>query len=160
METTLRFRGHKDIVFDCDTGSSHNVMSVRAFRAIWPDVSKGPKLFPKTSNITLADGSTSKAPMGSMECAFVAPNGQRFKQHFYVVKGPHNLLGRFGMKCIWPREYSALAAVAEAPHIEKPDNLQLRSAESAVGSVAVRPRTSRARAGHSGPRAGTRGGPD
>merc|ERR1711888_100329 len=158
MVTTLRFEGHKDIVFDIDSGSSHNVMSVRSFKKIWP--CKGPKLFPKTSNITLADGSTSKAPIRSMECAFVAPNGQRFKQHFYVVKGPHNLLGRFGMKCIWPREYSALAAVAEAPHIKKHDDFQLRSAESAVDSAAVRPRTSQARAERPGPRAGTRGEPD
>ena len=102
-------------------------MSIRAFKAIWPDVTKGPRLFPKAGNITLADGSYSQAPMGSMKCAFVAPNGQRFKQHFYVMKGPHNLLGRYGMKCIWPREYGALAAVAEAPPIKKPEDFQLRS---------------------------------
>ena len=145
MMTTLRFRGNKDIAFDCDTGSSHNVMSIQSFKEIWPDVREGPKLFPKQGNITLADGSTSKAPMGSMRCVFVAPNGQRFKQHFYVIKGPHNLLGRYGMKCIWPKEYGAMAAAAEAPFIRKPTEFQLRSAQSADSAATVHPRTDQAR---------------
>ena len=111
--TSLRFNGNKKVRMECDTAASHNMLSLKTYKKIWPY--KGPRLVKKDVTVLMADGTKSALPISSMKCMVTASNNKSVLLHFYVLDGPHNLLGRFGLKTIWPKEYHALQKVAEVP---------------------------------------------
>ena len=127
---------------ECDSGASHNVLSMRSYKQIWPK-GKGPSLHKKKVKVIMADGSRSKLPIHSMKCSLVASNGKKVHLYFYVMDGPHNLLGRSGLISIWPKEYMSLKNIVEAPLFKIPADFQVQSpSKSQRQSVAATVRAS------------------
>ena len=144
--TTVRFNGNKRVVMECDSGASHNVLSMRSYKQIWP-TGKGPSLHRKKVKVIMADGSRSKLPIHSMKCSLVASNNKKVHLYFYVIDGPHNLLGRSGLLAIWPKEYISLKNTVEAPLFRIPADFQVQSpVKSQRQSVAATVRASAGRA--------------
>ena len=70
--TTLCFGGNKRVVMECDMAASHNVLSLKAYKQIWPK--KGPILHKQDVNVIMADGTKSALPIRSMRCSVIASN--------------------------------------------------------------------------------------
>ena len=100
---------------ECDTASSHNVISSETFDNL--NKSVGRKLVLKSDTeivIRLANGSVSHKSRGYVTLKVSLGNDRKrvVDLLFFVVKGPNNLLGRVALEKLWPKLYSSLSNAA------------------------------------------------
>ena len=115
MMTSVILAGKCKAQFECDTAASHSLMSVKLYKRLheepWCQI---PKAVTENVAMKLADGTISKKSCGVIKLSVKARNTPTVELSFFVVSGPNNLLGRFAIETLWPKQYKALRNIVNS----------------------------------------------
>ena len=101
---------------ELDTAACHCIISAELWKEIVLVNPDNPPTLEKGSvNMTMADGTQSRAVMGSTHLTITRADKPQHTGVFLVivVYGPHILLGRPALQALWPEQYGSLAQVAQ-----------------------------------------------
>ena len=107
MMSTVSVEG-QSAVFQLDTGASSCIMSQELFDRLRRNSRRKLHVKQEKMSVRLADGSISKKPCKNVWLSVKSHQLARPQRlNFIVMSGSQNLLGRWAMYKLWPRQFSA-----------------------------------------------------
>ena len=115
MMSTVSVEG-QSAVFQLDTGASSCIMSQELFDRLRRNSRRKLHVKQEKMSVRLADGSISKKPCKNVWLSVKSHQLARPQRlNFIVMSGSQNLLGRWAMYKLWPRQFSAFKKAICAP---------------------------------------------
>ena len=141
MMTSVILAGRGKAEFECDTAASHSLISEELYKKLQQEPGcQIPKVVMEKVAMKLADGTISGKLCGSVRLSVQTGNNPSVELSFFVISGPNNLLGRFALESLWPRQYKALRDIVASEascdnHSKEKDSVGTRSEEKDSGGT-------------------------